>query len=46
LHETLADLFSQPRDALEVMKLREICGLLEESHGSCEDVANVVEASS
>ena len=41
--EALADLFANLKDAVAIMKLKELYQLLEEATDRCEDVANVVE---
>ncbi|HET9878641.1 MAG TPA: DUF47 family protein [Candidatus Limnocylindria bacterium] len=39
----VADLFNNGHDALEVLKWKEVYGLLEEAIDACEDAANVIE---
>jgi uncharacterized protein len=39
----IADLFQGQRDPLEVIKLKDLYGLLEDALDRCEDVANVIE---
>jgi predicted phosphate transport protein (TIGR00153 family) len=39
----IADLFQAQRDPLEVIKLKDLYGLLEDALDRCEDVANVIE---
>lgn len=41
--QAIADLFSGGGDALEVIKWKEIYGLLEATIDKCEDVANIIE---
>lgn len=41
--KAIADLFSGGGDALEVIKWKEIYGLLEATIDKCEDVANIIE---
>jgi len=41
--KAIADLFSDGGDALEVIKWKEIYGLLETTIDKCEDVANIIE---
>ena len=41
--EALADLFTNAKDAVEIMKLKELYQMLEDATDRCEDVANVVE---
>ena len=39
----IAELFQAQRDPLEVIKLKDLYGLLEDALDRCEDVANVIE---
>jgi uncharacterized protein Yka (UPF0111/DUF47 family) len=39
----IAELFQGERDPLEVIKLKDLYGLLEDALDRCEDVANVIE---
>ena len=39
----IADLFTNGTDAVEVIKWKDVYGLLEQTIDSCEDVANVIE---
>ena len=41
--EALADLFANSKDAIALLKLKELYEFLEEATDRCEDVANVVE---
>jgi len=41
--EALADMFANEKDAINLVKLKELYQLLEEATDRCEDVANVVE---
>lgn len=41
--QALAELFSQARDAVEVIKLKDLYAFLEDATDRCEDVANIVE---
>ena len=41
--KAIADLFADGADALEVIKWKEIYGLLEETIDKCEDVADIIE---
>ena len=43
LREALAALFDNARDAIEVIKLKDLFSFLEEATDRCEDVANVIE---
>jgi uncharacterized protein len=42
-HEALGRMFETERDALEVIKWKEIYALLESTIDKCEDVANIIE---
>lgn len=42
--ESLAELFANVTDAIEVIKLKELYTFLEEAMDRCEDVANVIES--
>lgn len=42
--EALAELFAHYKDAIEVLKLKELYEFLEDATDRCEDVANVVES--
>ena len=41
--QAIADLFSKGGDTLEIIKWKEIYGLLESTIDKCEDVANIIE---
>ena len=41
--QAIADLFSKGGDTLEIVKWKEIYGLLESTIDKCEDVANIIE---
>ena len=43
-HRPLRRLFEEERDAINIIKWKEVLDLLEEATDRCEDVANVLES--
>jgi uncharacterized protein len=43
VRHAIAELFTNGRDPIDVIKWKDVYGLLEEAIDSCEDAANVIE---